>query len=128
MEALITGVNWLAVGISTVLSFMLGGLWYSKMLFGKKWAEGKGIDTESGAGQPVPALVTQFVGTFLLAWIIALAMANNALSSAILIVITIAILLMAGSMFGGSNRAATIIEGGMLVTMAVIMISTNAIL
>ena len=128
MDALLTGVNWLAVGISTVLSFMLAGLWYSKKLFGKKWAEGKGIDIDSGAGQPVPALVTQLVGTFLLAWIVALAMANNALSSAILIVITIAILLMAGSMFGGSNRAATVIEGGMVIAMALIMISTNAIL
>ena len=128
MDALITGVNWLAVGISTVLSFMLAGLWYSQKLFGRKWAEGRGIDTESGAGQPIPALVTQFVGTFLLAWIVALAMANNALSSAILIVITIAILLMAGGMFGGSSRYATVVEGCFVLAMAVIMIGTNAIL
>lgn len=128
MEALITGVNWLAVGISTVLSFMLGAFWYSQMAFGKKWAEGVGRESGSDAKQPVVALVTQFVGTFLLAWIVALALANNALSSAILIVITISILLMAGSMFGGNSRYATITEGSFVLVMAVIMIGTNVIL
>ncbi len=128
MEAIVTGVNWLAVGISTVLSFMLGAFWYSQMAFGKKWAEGVGVDSGSDAKQPVAALVIQFVGTFLLAWIVALAFALEALSAAILIVITVSILLMAGSMFGGNSRYATITEGSFVLAMAVIMIGTNTIL
>ena len=31
-------VNWLAVGVGTVAAFMVGWLWYSPLLFGKKWA------------------------------------------------------------------------------------------
>jgi hypothetical protein len=32
-------VNWLAVGITTIISFPLGMLWHNKILFGKAWAE-----------------------------------------------------------------------------------------
>ena len=49
MEAITTGVSWWAVGISTVLCFMLGGLWYSPILFGIRWAEGVGVETGPGA-------------------------------------------------------------------------------
>ena len=31
--------NWLAVLVATVAYFMLGALWYSKPLFGTKWAQ-----------------------------------------------------------------------------------------
>ena len=32
-------VNWLAVLVATVAYFVLGALWYSKALFGTKWAQ-----------------------------------------------------------------------------------------
>ena len=32
-------VNWLAVLVATAAYFMLGALWYSKALFGTKWAQ-----------------------------------------------------------------------------------------
>ena len=128
MEAIITGVNWLAVAISTVLSFGLGAFWYSQMAFGKKWAEGVGLDTEANAKQPVGALLTQFVGTFLMAWIVALAVALDAVSAGVLIVIAIAVLLVAGGMFHGNSRFANVTEGGFVLAMAVIMFGTNTIL
>ena len=31
-------INWLAVLVSAVIYFMLGAVWYSKALFGSKWA------------------------------------------------------------------------------------------
>jgi len=34
MEILLAGVNWLAVGVSTIICYMLAGLWYSPKLFG----------------------------------------------------------------------------------------------
>ena len=40
MAELTEGVNWLAVGMGTVLSFLLGWLWYSPWLFANKWIEG----------------------------------------------------------------------------------------
>ena len=32
-------INWLAVTVATLAYFMLGALWYSKALFGTKWAQ-----------------------------------------------------------------------------------------
>lgn len=37
-------VNWLAVLVAAVAYFMLGALWYSKSLFGSKWAKAVGMD------------------------------------------------------------------------------------
>ncbi len=30
-------INWLAVLVAAISSFVLGGLWYSKALFGRAW-------------------------------------------------------------------------------------------
>jgi hypothetical protein len=35
----LTHVNWLAVLVATAAYFLLGALWYSKALFGTKWAQ-----------------------------------------------------------------------------------------
>ena len=56
MGELTAGVNWLAVGISAVLSFGLGAVWFSPMLFGEKWAAGVGIEIGAGTAQPKAAL------------------------------------------------------------------------
>jgi len=32
-------INWLAILVITILSFMLGAMWHSKLLFGKAWTE-----------------------------------------------------------------------------------------
>ena len=37
-------INWLAVVSVTILSFILGMLWHSKLLFGKAWKEDTGFD------------------------------------------------------------------------------------
>ena len=37
-------INWLAVLAAAVAYFMIGGLWYSKVLFGSKWASLTGLD------------------------------------------------------------------------------------
>jgi hypothetical protein len=62
------------------------------------------------------------LGIFLLAWIIALAIANDAMPIAVLFAATSACLLMAGSMFGQNSRYATVAEGSFVMAMAVIMI------
>ena len=38
----ITEVNFLAVGLATVLAFGLGALWYSPLMFAKPWMAGHG--------------------------------------------------------------------------------------
>jgi len=39
-------VNWIAIIAAAVLSFVLGGLWYSPVLFGKAWQHAAGITDE----------------------------------------------------------------------------------
>ncbi|MCB0473685.1 MAG: DUF1761 domain-containing protein [Flavobacteriaceae bacterium] len=35
----ITTLNWLAIILAAVSNFIIGGLWYSPLLFGKSWME-----------------------------------------------------------------------------------------
>jgi hypothetical protein len=128
MEALFANVNWLAVGVSTILSFGLGGAWYSTKMFGTKWAKGVGIDIDANAGQPVPALIMQFFGTLLFAWVISLAVANGSIASVVLISITFFFLLIAANMFAEHTVYASVVEGAFILTMAVIMVVCNLFL
>lgn len=48
-----SNINWLAVLVATIAYFMLGAIWYSKALFGAKWAALVGInmnDPDKGKG------------------------------------------------------------------------------
>ncbi len=128
MEMLFSGISWWAVGLSTVICFMLGGLWYSPILFGKKWAEGVGVNIGTGSTQPVPALVLQLIGTFLLAWLIALADASAAYPAAVVIVLTITVLLIAANLFAEHTMYSSLVQGLFVVAMAVIMVVCNLIL
>ena len=128
MEAITTGISWWAVGLSTVLCFMLGGLWYSPILFGTKWAEGVGVETGPGAKQPVGALVSQLVGTFLLAWLMGLADAINAYPAAVLIVLTITVLLVAANLFAEHSLYSSLVQGLFVVAMAIIMVVCNLLI
>lgn len=39
-------VDWIAVLVATVVSFVLGGLWYSPMMFAKPWQQDTGLSDE----------------------------------------------------------------------------------
>jgi hypothetical protein len=50
---LFSNINWMAVLVATLAYFILGAIWYSKMLFGTKWASLVGInmnDPNKGKG------------------------------------------------------------------------------
>jgi hypothetical protein len=40
-------INWLAVVLAAVTAFVLGGLWYSPLLFAKRWMKETGITEET---------------------------------------------------------------------------------
>lgn len=128
MGELTTGVNWLAVGISTFLSFGLGALWYSPVMFGVKWAEGVGVEMGEGSTQPVAALVLQLIGTFLFAWVMGIAAASGLLMLAILIALSTGVLLSASGLFDGNSRYAAVVEGVFVIAMFVIMLICHAVL
>lgn len=66
-------INYLAVLVSGVVIFMLGGLWYSPVLFAKKWTElqGKTMEEMSGASMPV-MYVQVFLCGLITAWVLAI--------------------------------------------------------
>jgi hypothetical protein len=128
MGELTEGVNWLAVIIGTILSFILGWAWYSPLLFVKKWMEGLNIKPNPEAKMPVGPLVVQLVGTFLLAWLVGITAAHNALATIILIVAAIIVLIIANGMFSSKGSHAIAIEAGFIAAMAVVMIAIQGIL
>jgi len=56
-------VNWIAVIAAAASAFVLGGLWYSPLLFGKAWQRLNGLSDEAVAARS-PVLV--FGGSFVL--------------------------------------------------------------
>lgn len=47
LAQILSDVNWLAVVVATVAAFFLGGLWYSKALFGNAWMQEVGLTEEA---------------------------------------------------------------------------------
>lgn len=68
------GINWLAVVVATVAAFALGGLWYSKALFGNTWLEEVGL-TEEAVNSA--SMLKTFGGTFVLQLLATTALATT---------------------------------------------------
>ena len=50
------GVNYWAVLVAAVVAFVMGGLWYSPLLFGRAWAKLRGLNlSDSDAAKMRPA-------------------------------------------------------------------------
>ncbi len=125
-----TEVSWLAVIVATVLSFVLGGLWYSPRVFGARWAEGCGVDLESeDAGKhAAKALSVQFVSTLLLAWVLgAMVDAGEWLMIAVTVSVVAVILISAG-LFHRNSHFAAVIEGVFVVVMSAVMVVVHLVL
>ena len=65
-------VNWIAVIAAAVSAFLLGGLWYSPVLFGKAWQRLNGLSDEALAGRSLGlvfggALVLSLVAAYVFA-------------------------------------------------------------
>ncbi|GMM84328.1 DUF1761 domain-containing protein [Pseudoalteromonas sp. MTN2-4] len=66
-------LNYWAILLAALSSFMLGGLWYSPMLFGRTWLEGCGL-TELDLQNSDPKLIygLAFILSLLAAFVLAL--------------------------------------------------------
>ena len=47
MQNAFQNLNWLAIIVAAVSAFILGGLWYSPLMFAKRWMKETGISEES---------------------------------------------------------------------------------
>jgi hypothetical protein len=128
MEELTTNVNWLAVIVGFVLSWLLGWLWYSPKLFGTKWAEGVGVELGKAGEMPVAAMATQAIGTFLLSWLVGITAGNEALLTILLVVATIVLLRISSGLFTKKSQYAVVVDAGFIVAMAAVMIIVQGIL
>lgn len=71
-------VNWLAVFSATVLAFVIGGLWYSPMLFFRAWLDGAGLSEEDAQqGHPAKIYGGAFVMTFIAATLLAVVIGHH---------------------------------------------------
>ena len=68
---ILSDINWLAVLTATIAAFMLGGLWYSKVLFGNTWMQEVGLTEEAVNNASMPRT---FGATFVLQLIAAIAL------------------------------------------------------
>ena len=128
MNELTEGVNWLAVIVGTVLSFILGWAWYSPLLFAKKWIDGINVKPNPDAKMPASAMIVQLLGTFMLSWLVGITAAHNALATILLTFATIIALIVANGIFVSKSNYAIATEAGFVAAMAVVMIGVQAIL
>ena len=128
MGEIASGVNWLAVVLGAVVSFVAGWLWYSPKLFGPKWAEGVGVEMGTASEMPVGAMVSQIVGLFLLSWFVGVTAAAGTLLTVILGTIAFALLAFSGGMFRKNSSYARMTDLGYLIVSVVIMIVIQGLL
>jgi hypothetical protein len=128
MNEITAGIDWIAVGVGTVAAFLLGWAWYSPMLFGKRWAEGVGLKLESAQAMPVAAMVAQLIATFLLAWVVGVTAAQNALATMILVMATIVLIVVANGLFAKKSGYAIAVESSFVAAMALVMVVVQAII
>ncbi len=65
-------LNWLAILVSVVASFLVGGLWYGP-IFGRAWKREMGVpeDAKPAGGEIGKSLGLNFLGTLLTAFVLA---------------------------------------------------------
>jgi len=64
MFTAITHLNWLAILLSTVAYFILGGLWFAPFLFGKLWHQAIGFEKPKGWKPTTKYYVGPLLGCF----------------------------------------------------------------
>lgn len=120
-------LNWLALGIGVVASFLFGWLVYSPIAFGKGWAEGSGVKLGSANDMPVAAMVAQLVALALLAGVIALTAQSGALWTAALAVAAAAMFAVSNGLFVKKSTYALGVDAFYIAGSGIIMIVVQAL-
>ena len=127
MGELTSGVNFIAVIVGAVVAFLAGWLWYSPLLFGKRWAEGVGVEMGTAQTMPVGAMVSQMIGLLLLSWLVGVTAASGALATILLAVVAFCVLGYSGGMFRKNSAYARVTDLGYWVVSVVLMIVVQGI-
>jgi hypothetical protein len=125
MDAILN-VSWIAVIVSAVLAFVLGWLWYSPMLFGKKWAAALGVELGTMSSIPKGTMATQVVGLIGISWVGTLL--SGSLWTWALVIVAFGILNFTGGLFAKRGMAANWIDAGYLVSAGIVIYVVSLIL
>lgn len=127
MSELTTGVNWLAVIVGAVAAFLAGWLWFSPMVFGKKWAAGSGVTMGSAGKMPVAAMAAQALGLVLMSWFVGVTAVASHLLTVILATVAFGVLQWSGGTFSGKTAYARNVDAGYWILALVLMILTQGL-
>lgn len=125
---LTANVNWLAVIVGALVAFFVGWLWYSPMLFGKKWAAGNGIEMGTASSMPIAAMVLQAVGLLLVSWFVGVTAVSSALLTFILAVVAFGVMNISTGLFAKKPKAVVLIDFGYLLVAAIVMFLAQGLL
>jgi hypothetical protein len=120
-------LNWPAVVAGTVAAFALGMLWFGPRLFGRAWAQGSHAITPP-VSAPVAAMVLTVAGLFLLALVVGMTETNQAIGTAVLAILAVAVTIAGMDLFSQKSGRATLIDAGYILASGVLMIAAQAIL
>ena len=121
-------VSWLAIAVCGILGFVLGSIWYSPILFVKRWAEGIGANMDEPGTPPIDAMITQFIGMVLLAWVVALFADTQQYLAIALILGAFLTLQYANNTFVGKSMYAKMTEAGYIAASTILMIIVQLVL
>ncbi|MEP2784230.1 MAG: DUF1761 domain-containing protein [Pseudoruegeria sp.] len=127
METVAEPLNILAVIVGAVVAFLLGWLWYSPVLFGKKWAEGSGVELGTADEMPAFAMGAQMVALILLSLVVGLTATHNALFTAILAILAAAGFVVSGGAFVRKSAYAIRVDFGYILAAGIVMIICQGI-
>lgn len=121
-------VNWLAVLAAAAAGFLLGGLWFSPVMFADKWVAAIGKTPEE-MGNPMKAMVQSFGTTLVMSLALGLVISRMPDMTALGglrfgLVLGVGVILMgmiSDAAFTGSSRTLLRIQGSYHVVMVTIM-------
>ncbi|WP_047524875.1 DUF1761 domain-containing protein [Microbacterium sp. ZOR0019] len=64
-------INYWAVLLATASSMLVGSVWYARGVFGTRWSKLANVDLDNPSGNPVLAIITTVIVSFITAWVLA---------------------------------------------------------
>jgi hypothetical protein len=119
---LTAGVSWSGVAAGAILSFLLGWVWYLPGVFGRKWAEGLGVEMGAASDMPMGAMLAQFIGLVLMSWFVGVTAVSSALLTVVLGTLAFTVLAYSGGMFAKQTTYVRNVNAGYWIASLVVMI------
>lgn len=127
MGEISAGVGWIGVIVGAIGAFLAGWLWYSPLLFGKKWAADNGLELGTANDMPAVAMVSQFLGLLIVSWFVGVTAVSNLLFTAILALVGFAVLLFSTGSFAKKTLYVRLVDSGYWIVAFVAMIIAQGI-